>query len=84
MLFSLHPALTKYWASFVLSKALWAVKIPVIMTAVSAPAVLVEIKLFFSLCFMLDQAAEEAGAVCQRGSDVAEDCPSLLGASGQR
>ena len=32
---------------------------------------------------MSDQTPEETGAVCQRGPDVAEDCPFLRRASGQ-
>lgn len=36
-----------------------------------------------SVCLMLDQASEEAGAVLQRGPDMAEDSPVLHSAPGE-
>lgn len=39
--------------------------------------------MFAPLSLALVQAAEATGAVCQRGLDVAEDCPFLQRARGQ-
>lgn len=41
----------------------------------------VELRLRLSLC--VDETTEKTGAVCQRGLDVAEDCPFLLRKPGQ-